>query len=195
MKLINFFKLIKKYKDYLNGIHIKIIFFPYSSQNVYKIPTDEKQNLFKERLKHLLIFISSLIGNQYSRVGASLLWWPSGKESAYNAGAIGDISSISGLGRSPGGGHSNPLQYSCLENPWTEEPDRPQSIKLQRIGHNQATQHAPRGIEGQIWETSNFVSTGSKSWWHQLADHTVHIMEVLCASGTSWRKQRKVPAT
>ena len=28
-----------------------------------------------------------------------------------------DVGSIPGLGRSPGGGHSNPLQYSCLENP------------------------------------------------------------------------------
>ena len=36
-----------------------------------------------------------------------------GKESACN---WGDLSSISGLGRSPGGGHGNPLQYSCLEN-------------------------------------------------------------------------------
>ena len=37
-----------------------------------------------------------------------------GKESTYN---VGDLSSIPGLGRSPGGGHGNPLQYSCLENP------------------------------------------------------------------------------
>ena len=29
----------------------------------------------------------------------------------------GDLGSIPGLGRSPGGGHSNPLQCSCLENP------------------------------------------------------------------------------
>ena len=29
----------------------------------------------------------------------------------------GDPGSIPGLGRSPGGGHGNPLQYSCLENP------------------------------------------------------------------------------
>ena len=29
----------------------------------------------------------------------------------------GDVGSISGSGRSPGGGHGNPLQYSCLENP------------------------------------------------------------------------------
>ena len=30
---------------------------------------------------------------------------------------MGDLGSILGLGRSPGGGHSNPLQYSRLENP------------------------------------------------------------------------------
>ena len=33
-----------------------------------------------------------------------------------NAGDIGDPDSIPGSGRSPGGGHGNPLQYSCLEN-------------------------------------------------------------------------------
>ena len=36
------------------------------------------------------------------------------KESTCNA---GDLDSIPGLGRSPGGGHGNPLKYSCLENP------------------------------------------------------------------------------
>ena len=36
-----------------------------------------------------------------------------GKESACNA---GDPGSIPGMGRSPGGGNSNPLQYSCLKN-------------------------------------------------------------------------------
>ena len=34
-----------------------------------------------------------------------------------NAGDIRDAGSIPGLGRSPGGGHGNPFQYSCLENP------------------------------------------------------------------------------
>ena len=33
-----------------------------------------------------------------------------------NAGDIRDVGSIPGLGRSLGGGHGNPLQYSCLEN-------------------------------------------------------------------------------
>ena len=37
-----------------------------------------------------------------------------GKASAYNA---GDLGSIPGLGRSPGEGNVNPVQYSCLENP------------------------------------------------------------------------------
>ena len=34
-----------------------------------------------------------------------------------NAGDIKDLSPIAGLGRFPGGGQGNPLQYSCLENP------------------------------------------------------------------------------
>ena len=34
-----------------------------------------------------------------------------------NAGDIGDTGSILGSGRSLGGGHDNPLQYSCLDNP------------------------------------------------------------------------------
>ena len=34
-----------------------------------------------------------------------------------NAGAAGDMDLIPGSGRSSGGGHDNPLQYSCLENP------------------------------------------------------------------------------
>ena len=34
-----------------------------------------------------------------------------------NAEGLRDEGSIPGLGRAPGGGHGNPLQYSCLENP------------------------------------------------------------------------------
>ena len=39
-----------------------------------------------------------------------------------NEGDVRDMASVPGLGRSPAGGHGNPLQYSCLENPRTEEP-------------------------------------------------------------------------
>ena len=34
-----------------------------------------------------------------------------------NSGDVRDLGSVPGLGRSPGGGHDNPLQYSSLENP------------------------------------------------------------------------------
>ena len=39
------------------------------------------------------------------------------KNSPANTGDLIDMGSIPGLGRSPGGGHGNPFQYSCLENP------------------------------------------------------------------------------
>ena len=47
-----------------------------------------------------------------SKLGDSVV-----KESACNEGDLGDMCSVPGSGRSPGGGNSNPLQYSCLENP------------------------------------------------------------------------------
>ena len=48
---------------------------------------------------------------------AWLPWWLSSKEWACSAGDTGDPVSIPQSGRSPGGGHGNPLQYSCLKNP------------------------------------------------------------------------------
>ena len=58
----------------------------------------------------------------------------SGDESA-NAGDAGDARSVPGSGRSPGVGHGNPLQYSCLEN-HIEELGGLQSVGLQRVGHD-----------------------------------------------------------
>ena len=49
-----------------------------------------------------------------------------------NAGDITDRGLIPGSGRSPGGGHSNPLQYSCLESKRTEEPGGLQPVRSQR---------------------------------------------------------------
>ena len=65
----------------------------------------------------------------------------SGKESACNAGATEDVGSIPGSGRSLGGGHGNPLQYSCLENPMdTEAWQATQSVGSQRVRHDLATE-------------------------------------------------------
>ena len=44
------------------------------------------------------------------------------KDPPANAGDVRDVCSISGSGISPGGGHGNPLQYSCLENPIDRGP-------------------------------------------------------------------------
>ena len=43
--------------------------------------------------------------------------FPSGSDGKESACDEGDPGLIPGLGRSPGGGYGNPLQYSCLENP------------------------------------------------------------------------------
>ena len=53
-----------------------------------------------------------------------------GKESVCNT---GDPGVIPGLGRSPGEGNGNPLQYSCLENPMDGEACRLQSMGSQRV--------------------------------------------------------------
>ena len=42
--------------------------------------------------------------------------FPGGSDCKESACSVGDLGSILGLGRSPGGGHGNPLQYSCLQN-------------------------------------------------------------------------------
>ena len=52
----------------------------------------------------------------FIRTLKGLPWLLSDKGSACDAGDSGDTGLIPGLGRSPGGGHGNPLQYSCLEN-------------------------------------------------------------------------------
>ena len=71
------------------------------------------------------------------------------KESACNAGDIGDASSISGLGTSPGGGNGNPLQYSYLENPmdrgawWATVHSVAKSwTRLKRLGMTQHTRES-----------------------------------------------------
>ena len=61
-----------------------------------------------------------------------------------NEGHIRDTGSIPGLGRSPGGGHGNPLQYSCLENPM--DRGKLQSIESQsRTRLKQLSTHTEEG--------------------------------------------------
>ena len=46
-----------------------------------------------------------------------LVIFPYGSDGKEFATGVGDVGSIPGLGRSPGEGNGNPLEYSCLENP------------------------------------------------------------------------------
>ena len=84
----------------------------------------------------------------------------SGKEPASNAGDIRDVSSIPGLGRSPGGGHGNPLQCSCLENPrdrgawWAAISGVTQSqTQLKRLQQQQQQQQQ----QSSSWETLGWM--------------------------------------
>ena len=70
-----------------------------------------------------------------------------------NAGDIKDAGSIPGLGRSPGGGHDNPLQYSCLQNP----------------------------IDRGTWRVTVHMVTKSQTWWKRLSMHAWLLWTLLCA--------------
>ena len=59
-----------------------------------------------------------------------------------NAPDVRDLSSISGLGRSPGGGYGNPLQYSCQENPHGQRSPVGCSPWGHRVGHDWTTKHS-----------------------------------------------------
>ena len=65
-----------------------------------------------------------------------MLSFPDDSEGKASACNVEDLGSSPGSGRSPGEGNGNPLQYSSLEIPWTEEPGRLQSMGSQRVGHN-----------------------------------------------------------
>ena len=67
-----------------------------------------------------------------------------GKQSISNA---GDVGSILGLGRSPGGGRGNPLQYSCLENPHGQRSRASYSLR----GHKESyvTEHLSTSLKSE----------------------------------------------
>ena len=68
--------------------------------------------------------------------------WLRGKESSFSAGDTSYVGSISGLGRSLGGGRGNPLQYSCLENPMDREAWWATVRRVAESDMIEATEHA-----------------------------------------------------
>ena len=61
---------------------------------------------------------------------------PGGSDGKESACKVGDLVSIPGLGRSPGGGYGNLLQYSCLEKPHGQKSLAAYSQWGCRVGHN-----------------------------------------------------------
>ena len=59
-----------------------------------------------------------------------------------NVGDTGDLGSIPGWGRSPGGGNGNALQYFCLENSMDKGVWQAIAMVLPRVRHNWATEHS-----------------------------------------------------
>ena len=78
--------------------------------------------LIAERCKGGFLLLQSMGSRGTSQVALVVKNLPG------SAGNIRDVGSIPGSGRSPEGGHSNPLRYSCRRIPWTEEPDGIQSM-------------------------------------------------------------------
>ena len=72
------------------------------------------QSVGSQRVRHDWATDIHLLISPFGVACSGLPWQLSGKESTCQA---GDVGLISESGRSPGGGHSDPLQYSCLENP------------------------------------------------------------------------------
>ena len=86
------------------------------------------------------MLIAGVLLYHKSKLKAQVIWGflgdSDGKESACNA---GDPGWIPGSGRSPGGGHGNPLQFSCLENPMDRAVWGLHPMGSQRVGHDWAT--------------------------------------------------------
>ena len=86
------------------------------------------------------------------------------KESTCNAEDAKGTGSFSGLGRSPGGGHASPLQYSCLENP----------------------------MERGAWQAIAHRVTKTRTQWKQLITHTHRVREDAEREGTERANSRNL---
>ena len=89
----------------------------------------------------LSLSLSLSLSFSHTHTHTHLISWgfPSGsmvKNLPANAGDVRDLDSIPGSGRLPGEGNGKPFQTLAWKIPWTEEPDRLQSIGSQRVRHD-----------------------------------------------------------
>ena len=90
------------------------------------------------------------------------LGFPDGSDSKESPCNAEDLGSIPGLGRSPGGGHGNPLQYFCLENPTDRGASRTIAMWSQRVGHTEWPSTAWRSINRIPLELGHCADEGKE---------------------------------
>ena len=101
-----------------------------------------------------------------------------GKESACKA---GDWGLIPWSGKSPGGGHSNPLQYSCLKNPMDSRARQATVHGVIRVGHDLAAKPPPPCPYFHSVNCPGFVFVGLFSFFLLLFSVVVsYLSSVLC---------------
>ena len=80
-----------------------------------------------------------------------------------NSSDVRDTGSIPGLGRSPGGGHHNPLQYSCLENPMDRGAWWATVHRVTELDTTEVTEHTPTDYIAQRTQYSVMTYMGKES--------------------------------
>ena len=119
------------------------------SSKVFPKPSGER-DIWRKRI------VWSNVKNGHSVQGGNLMkdiWCLLVKNTPVSAGLVKDVGLIPGSGRSPGGGHGNPLQASCLENIfslWTEEP---------------GDLHGARGVHGVAKIRTWLKWLSREHWW------------------------------
>ena len=88
-----------------------------------------------------------------------------------SVGDIRDAGSILGLGRSPGGGHGNPLQYSCLENPmdrgtwWaTVHAVTQNQTRLKQLSMNTFPFNRKKNKSSNRYQCTNYIVSALSLW-------------------------------
>ena len=99
-------------------LHSASLILPLTWQGLFKASLSWLFGLacFRDGKLRPRVPLNLALGQAQLGVGLRGLGFPAGSDSKESALQAGDLGSSPGLGRSPGGGHGNPLQYSYLEN-------------------------------------------------------------------------------
>ena len=160
-----------------------------------KIPCELEKNVYSAVVewRRLYIISTMFIWHQLYTFGTCLVAQTVKESACY----VGDLGLIPGWGRSPGGGHGNPLQYSCLENHYGQEPGRLRSTGLQRVGHDWATWHICNWVQICLhWFSARWICLSLRRgcwslqlWWWR---HLLVFLLVILLGFVSWSLLRTV---